>query len=148
MVWTQEHQLFVLCDCPGWRVVFRKTVVGGDWRFDYLSGSHLLSQVKSFQQLMVIYAWLVVFLIGQFCWDVIGWDVIGLLKLQQLVSCCFTVTVLFYSNCWERYITAAILSVCPLSEHKRSKTKNKTSFFSDKGLKHSIWHLDIFDWDI
>ena len=28
------------------RVVFRKTVVG-DWHFDYLSGSHLQSQVKS-----------------------------------------------------------------------------------------------------
>ena len=27
------------------RVVFRKTIVG-DWRFDYLSGSHLQSQVQ------------------------------------------------------------------------------------------------------
>ena len=34
------------------RVVFRKTVVG-DWRFDYLSGSHLQSQVKSLRQMMV-----------------------------------------------------------------------------------------------
>ena len=94
MVWTQEHQLFVLCDCPGWRVVFRKTVVGGDWRFDYLSGSHLLSQVKSFQQLMVIYAWLVVVLIGQFCWDVIGRDVIGLLKVAAIGQLLFYCTFL------------------------------------------------------
>ena len=34
------------------RVVFKKTVVG-DWRFDNLSGSHLLSQVKSLRQMMV-----------------------------------------------------------------------------------------------
>ena len=34
------------------RVVFRKTVVG-DWCFDYLSGSHLQSQVKSGRQMMV-----------------------------------------------------------------------------------------------
>ena len=34
------------------RVVFRRTVVG-DWRFDYLSGSHLQSQVKSCPQMMV-----------------------------------------------------------------------------------------------
>ena len=34
------------------RVVFRKTVVG-DWRFDYLSSSHLQSQVKSRRQMMV-----------------------------------------------------------------------------------------------
>ena len=33
------------------RVVFRKTVVG-DWRFDYLSGSHLQSQVKIGCQMM------------------------------------------------------------------------------------------------
>ena len=37
--------LFVWRDRPG-EVVFRKTVVG-DCRFDYLSGSHLQSQVKS-----------------------------------------------------------------------------------------------------
>ena len=34
------------------RIAFRKTVVGG-WRFDYLSGSHLQSQVKSRRQMMV-----------------------------------------------------------------------------------------------
>ena len=34
------------------KVVFRKTVVG-DWRFDYLSSSHLQSQVKSRRQMMV-----------------------------------------------------------------------------------------------
>ena len=34
------------------KVVFRKTVVG-DWRFVYLSGSHLQSQVKSLRQMMV-----------------------------------------------------------------------------------------------
>ena len=34
------------------RIAFRKTVVG-DWRFDYLSGSHLQSQVKSRRQMMV-----------------------------------------------------------------------------------------------
>ena len=35
------------------RVVFWKTVVD-DWRFDYLSGSHLQSQVKSRPQMMVL----------------------------------------------------------------------------------------------
>ena len=34
------------------RVVFRKTVVD-DWRFDYLSGSHLQSQVKSLRRMVV-----------------------------------------------------------------------------------------------
>ena len=48
------------------KVVFRKTVVG-DWRFNYLSGSHLQSQVKSRRQIMVfmsqvsfVVMWLVV----------------------------------------------------------------------------------------
>ena len=41
---------------PVWvRVVFRKTVVG-DWRFDYLSSSHLQSEVKSVCQM---WFWLV-----------------------------------------------------------------------------------------
>ena len=44
MVWTQGYQLFVRVIVQA-RVVFRKTVVG-DWRFDYLCGSHLQSQVK------------------------------------------------------------------------------------------------------
>ena len=36
------------------RVVSRKTVVG-DWCFDYLSSSHLQSQVKSLHQMMVTF---------------------------------------------------------------------------------------------
>ena len=56
------------------RIAFRKTVVG-DWRFDYLSGSHLQSQVKSCRQMMVFMP-LVLVLIGQFCRDLIGpWNV-------------------------------------------------------------------------
>ena len=47
------------------KVVFRKTVVS-DWRFDYLSGSHLQSQVKSRRQMMVFMP-VVLVLIGQFC---------------------------------------------------------------------------------
>ena len=52
------------------RIAFRKTVVG-DWRFDYLSGSHLQSRVKSRRQIMVFMP-LVLVLIGQFCRDQIG----------------------------------------------------------------------------
>ena len=68
------------------RIVFRKTVVC-DWHFDYLSGSHLQSQVKS-QRQMTVFMPLVLVLIGQFCRDVIcckTW------KLWWLVSCCFAV---------------------------------------------------------
>ena len=44
MVWTQEYQLFVMCDRL--KVIFGKTAGGGDWHFDYLSRSHLVqSQV-------------------------------------------------------------------------------------------------------
>ena len=57
MVWTQGYQLFVRVIVQA-RVVFRKIVVG-DWRFDYLSGSHLQSQVKSRHQ-MVVFMHLVV----------------------------------------------------------------------------------------
>ena len=46
------------------KVVFRKTVVG-DWRFDYLSSSHLQSQMKSRCQMMVFMP-VVLVLIGQF----------------------------------------------------------------------------------
>ena len=52
------------------RVVFRKTVVG-DLCFDYLSGSHLQSQVKSLCQMMVFMP-LVLVWIGQFCRGVIA----------------------------------------------------------------------------
>ena len=54
------------------RVVFRKTVAG-DWRFDHLSGSHLQSQVKSHQMMVV----------GVTC---------GLVLLWLLLSiwCCYT----------------------------------------------------------
>ena len=48
------------------RLVVRKTVGVDDRRFDYLSGSHLQSQVKSLRQMMVFMP-LVVVLIGQFC---------------------------------------------------------------------------------
>ena len=72
---------------PRVRVVLRKTVVG-DWRFNYLSGSHLQSQVKSCRQMMVLMP-LVVVWIGQFCrdadWSWKPW------KLQWLVGCCFAV---------------------------------------------------------
>ena len=51
------------------RVVFRKTVM--DLRFDYLSGSHLQSQVKSLRQ-MKVFMPLVVILIGQFCRELSG----------------------------------------------------------------------------
>ena len=54
------------------KVVFRKTIVG-DWRFDYLSGSHLQSQVKSVSQMMVFMP-LVVVLIGQFCRNTFLYD--------------------------------------------------------------------------
>ena len=65
MVWTQGYQLFVWRDCPG-----EKTVIG-DWHFNYLSGSHLQSQVKNRYQMMVFMT-LVLVLIGQFCHNVIG----------------------------------------------------------------------------
>ena len=51
------------------RVVFRKTVVG-DRRFDYLSGSHLQSQVKSSSGDSIYASGRG--LIGQFCHELIG----------------------------------------------------------------------------
>ena len=52
--------------------VFRKTAVG-DRVFNYLSGSHLQSQVKSRPQMMVFMS-LVAVLIGQFDREMIGRD--------------------------------------------------------------------------
>ena len=52
------------------RLVFRKTAVG-DRVFNYLSGSHLQSQVKSRPQMMVFMS-LVAVLIGQFGREAIG----------------------------------------------------------------------------
>ena len=49
------------------RVVFRKTVVG-DWRFNYLSGSHLQSQVKSCCRMMVFMP-----LVMLLDWSVLSW---------------------------------------------------------------------------
>ena len=68
------------------RVVFRKTVVG-DWRFDYLSSSHLQTPLQSRRQMMVFMP-LVVVLIGQFCRDArycVKAAVIG----RLLCYCCF-----------------------------------------------------------
>ena len=70
LVALQEHFSYMFSVIVRERVIFRKTVVG-DWRFNYLSGSHLQSQVKSRRQMMVFMP-LVVVLIGQFCHDVIG----------------------------------------------------------------------------
>ena len=69
------------------RVVFRKTVVG-DWCFDYLSGSHLQSQVKSRRQMMVFMP-LVVVWIGQFCRDVIGRQNMKVAVTGQSLFCCY-----------------------------------------------------------
>ena len=54
MLWEQReknHLCLALLKSLS-NVVFRKTVFG-DWRFDYLSGSHLQTQVKSRRQMMV-----------------------------------------------------------------------------------------------
>ena len=69
------------------RGVFRKTVVG-DWHFNYLSGSHLQSQDKSFHQVMVFMP-LVVVWIGQFCHDVIGHQNIKVAVTGQLLFYCY-----------------------------------------------------------
>ena len=76
------------------RVVFKKTVVG-DWRFHYLSGSHLQSQVKSRCQMMVFMRLAVVW-IGHYN-IVVMWLVAKTWKLQWLVGCklfCFLKTTL------------------------------------------------------
>ena len=56
----------------GVRVVLKRTVVG-DWRFDYLSGNHLQSQVNSVCQSM-IYNSGPLNVIGQLSHDGIGWN--------------------------------------------------------------------------
>ena len=75
----------VWCEFVRVKVVFRKTVVG-DWRFDYLSGSHLQSQVKSCRQ-MNVFMPLVLVWIGQFC---IAWSVVVLL-LSVVVLLLFSI---------------------------------------------------------
>ena len=108
------------------RVVSRKTVVVvGDWRFDYLSGSHLQSHVKWSRQMMVFMS-LVLVVIGPFCRDSIGredsgvfryWSVVVLLFFRS-VYCSFgcvwchrsvvcTVQVIV-GICWE----VRVLSLC------------------------------------
>ena len=69
------------------RVVFRKTVVG-DWCLDYLSGSHLQSQVKSRRQMMVFMP-LVMVWIGQFCHYVIGPQNMDVGVIGRLLFCCY-----------------------------------------------------------
>ena len=69
------------------KVVFRKTV-DGDRRFDYLSGSHLQSQVKSRRQMMVFMP-LVVVWTGLFCRDVIGRQNVKVAMIGRLFSCYF-----------------------------------------------------------
>ena len=69
------------------RVVFRKNDVD-DCRFDYLSGSHLHSQVKSRRQMMVFMP-LVLVLIGQFCRDVIGRQNVKVAAIGRLLFCCY-----------------------------------------------------------
>ena len=50
---TYQGLICLSCVIVRVRVVFRKTVVG-DWRFNYLSGSHLQSQVKSLRMSLVL----------------------------------------------------------------------------------------------
>ena len=60
------------------RVVLRKTVaLVTDRCFNYLSGSHLQSQVRRLCHQMMVFMPLVVVWIGQFCCDAIGCDVIA-----------------------------------------------------------------------
>ena len=48
--WTQDPGITCLfIAIVRVKIVFRKAGVG-DWRFDYLSGSHLQNQVKSFRR--------------------------------------------------------------------------------------------------
>ena len=82
------------------RVVFRKTVVG-DWRFDYLSGSHLQSQVKSRHQMMV-FMLLVLVLIGQFCHDVIGCQNVKVVVIGRLLLLLYLVRLVFVGFVWGR----------------------------------------------
>ena len=72
------------------RVVFRKTVVG-DSRFDYLSSSHLQSQVKSRDQMMMYLCReaLVVVCIGQFCRGVIGRQNVKVAVIGCLLFYCY-----------------------------------------------------------
>ena len=63
-------------------VIVRVKVVF-DWRFNYLSGSHLQSQVKSRRQMMVFMP-LVVVWIGQFCRDVIGCQNVRVVMIGRL----------------------------------------------------------------
>ena len=79
------------------RVVFRKTVVG-DWRFDYLSGSHLQRQVKSRRQMMVFMSLLLV-LIGQFWRDVIGHQNMKVVVSGQFLLLLFSI-LLFVGFVW------------------------------------------------
>ena len=69
------------------RVVFRKTFVG-DLHFDYLSGSHLQSQVTSRPQMMVFMPLILVW-IGQFCRDVIGRQNVKVVVIGRLLLCCY-----------------------------------------------------------
>ena len=67
------------------RIVLRKTVVG-DRRFEYLSSSHLQSQVKSRREMMVFMP-LVLVWIGQFCRDVIGRQNVKVVVIGRLSFC-------------------------------------------------------------
>ena len=69
------------------RGVFRKTVVG-DWHFNYLSGSHLQSQVKSHRQVMVFMP-LVLVWIGLVCQDMIGRQNIKVAMTGRLLFYCY-----------------------------------------------------------
>ena len=62
------------------REVFRKTDVG-DWRFDYLSGSH--------RRQMMVFMPLVVVWIGQFCRDMIGRQNVKVVVIGRLLFCCY-----------------------------------------------------------
>ena len=64
--------------------------VGGDWRFDYLSCSHLQSQVNSqvkSRRRMMVFMHLVVVWIGQFCRDVIGRQNVKVAVIGRLLFC-------------------------------------------------------------
>ena len=89
-VWSVRYWSYVIVRV---RVLFRKTVM--DWRFDYLSGSYLQSQVKSLRQ-MKVFMPLVVILIGQFCRELSGSQD---LKLQWLVGCCYFRSVYCLLRC-------------------------------------------------
>ena len=99
MIWTEGYQLNMFGAIVQVRVVFRKTVVG-DWRFDYLSGSHLQSQVKTCRQMMVFACmpWVGVWS-GQFCGDVIGRQNVKVVVIGWL-SCCYFLSV----YCLLRYV--------------------------------------------